>query len=329
MACQTKLLLLFSGMRTMLHPLRVHCGWPTNFHDFSMIFQVFKVFSKYFFGLFCKLCVPFFQNKYTKVSNFLLKIKIFLKKSTNWCFHLQHKIQTITIYFWIVTYFGKALYWNYRTKFLFLPRLLVMNWKITSKPVLIKKIWDFCPWLEMSSSYQNYIFEVPIKNNNSQTFVQTNKEKSRTSCLSRGYFSDAFSVEAFRLFQGEVKFFFQILQYFSRFLPKITLAVLAQQFSTKKKQKKHFLKKKKALFEEKKSTFCGALYHIYWFKIKSCFSDFSLIMAKMYYICTILWLWLKCNIFLHTFHNLKILTLLSSSHYCCLSSGVCQINSNQ
>ncbi len=57
-------------------------------------------------------------------------------------------------------------------------------------------------------------------------------------------------------------------------------AVLAQQFSTKK-AKKALFEEKKSTFWRKKSTFCGALYHIYWFKIKSCFSDFSLIMAKM------------------------------------------------
>ncbi len=95
-----------------------------------------------------------------------------------------------------------------------------MNWKITSLPVLIKNIWDFLSILklEMSSSHQNYLFEVPIKSNNSQTFVQT--KKNLEAFVSAGVFSNAFSVEAFRLFQGKAKFFFQVLQYFSRVLPQ-------------------------------------------------------------------------------------------------------------
>ncbi len=75
----------------------------------------------------------------------------------------------------------------------------------------------------MSSSYQNYVFEVLIKTNNSQTFVQITKEKSGTSCLSQNFFSDASFIEAFGLFWGKVKFFFQVLQYFSRFLPPTPL----------------------------------------------------------------------------------------------------------
>ncbi len=59
----------------------------------------------------------------------------------------------------------------------------------------------------------------------------------------------------------------------------LALSVLVQQFS-KKKAKKTLSEEKKALFEEK-STFCGAFYHIFWFEIKSCFSDCSLIMAEM------------------------------------------------
>ncbi len=59
------------------------------------------------------------------------------------------------------------------------------------------------------------------------------------------------------------------------------IAVLAQQFSKKKKAKKALFEEKKHTFWRKKSTFCGAFYHIFWFEIKSCFSDFSLIMAKM------------------------------------------------
>ncbi len=51
-------------------------------------------------------------------------------------------------------------------------------------------------------------------------------------------------------------------------------------FPKKKKAKKALFEEKKH-FLKKKSTFCGAFYHIFWFEIKSCFSDFSLIMAKM------------------------------------------------
>ncbi len=61
----------------------------------------------------------------------------------------------------------------------------------------------------------------------------------------------------------------------------VTNAVLTQQFSKKKTTKKSTFWRKKSTFWRKKSTFCGALYHIFWFKIKSCFSDFSLIMAEM------------------------------------------------
>ncbi len=72
----------------------------------------------------------------------------------------------------------------------------------------------------MSSSYQNYIFKVLTKTNNSQTLVQTNKEKSGSSYLSWEIFSDALSVEALRLFQGEVKFFSSFCNIFPVFCPK-------------------------------------------------------------------------------------------------------------
>ncbi len=49
----------------------------------------------------------------------------------------------------------------------------------------------------------------------------------------------------------------------------------------KKKSKKSTFWRKKKHFLKKKSTFCKAFYHIFWFEIKSCFSDYSLIMAKM------------------------------------------------
>ncbi len=55
--------------------------------------------------------------------------------------------------------------------------------------------------------------------------------------------------------------------------------VLIQQFSKNKSKKSTFWRKKNA-FWRKKSTFCGAFYHIFWFEIKSCFSDYSLIMVK-------------------------------------------------
>ncbi len=70
--------------------------------------------------------------------------------------------------------------------------------------------------LEMSSSYQNYIFEVLTKTNNSQTFVQMTKEKFGTSCLSQN-FSDAFSIEAF-LGWGQI--FFQFCNIFPGFCQK-------------------------------------------------------------------------------------------------------------
>ncbi len=49
----------------------------------------------------------------------------------------------------------------------------------------------------------------------------------------------------------------------------------------KKRSKKSTFWRKKEHFFKKKSTFCGAFYHIFWFEIKFCFSDYSLIMAKI------------------------------------------------
>ncbi len=73
------------------------------------------------------------------------------------------------------------------------------------------------------------------------------------------------------------------LKYVYSFIVKMRIAVLIQQFSKKKKQKakKALFEEKKSTFWRKKSTFCGAFYYIFWFEIKSCFSDYSLIMAKM------------------------------------------------
>ncbi len=85
-----------------------------------------------------------------------------------------------------------------------------MNWTITSSD---KNIWDFVSSilsLEMSSWYQNCIFEVPTKTQNSQTFVQIYKEKSVTSGLRWLFFLILFLLRL-------LGFFWLRLKYFSRF----------------------------------------------------------------------------------------------------------------
>ncbi len=89
----------------------------------------------------------------------------------------------------------------------------------------------------MSSSYQNNVFEVLTKTNNSQTFVQITKEKSGPSCLSQDFFQMLFLLRLLGFFWDKVNFFslgfaiffqvfaqtplffqvFQVWPYFSRF----------------------------------------------------------------------------------------------------------------
>ncbi len=92
-----------------------HCGWPTKFHDFSMIFPGFQSFFQVFFGYFVDFVYPFSKINEVKTSIFLLE-KTFGKnqKFFKWIYKLMflflHKIWKVTIYFWIVTYFGKVLF---------------------------------------------------------------------------------------------------------------------------------------------------------------------------------------------------------------------------
>ncbi len=58
-----------------------HCGWPTKFHDFSMIFPGFQSFFQEFVVLFVGYVCPFYKTNKVKWINFLPKRK--WQKQTN------------------------------------------------------------------------------------------------------------------------------------------------------------------------------------------------------------------------------------------------------
>ncbi len=117
-----------------------HCGWPTKFHDFSMIFPGFQSFFQEFVVFFMGYVYPFYKINKVKWSNFYQKKKNFWWKF-NFFFKGIHKLIFLLVEKnWKSNniFLNYHLFWEgfisklYRTKFLSLPLLLVMNWKITS-----------------------------------------------------------------------------------------------------------------------------------------------------------------------------------------------------
>ena len=70
----------------------------------------------------------------------------------------------------------------------------------------------------MSYSCQNYIFEIPTKTNNSQTFVQTNNLGPLAWARFFFFFEILFLLRLFGFFRVR-SIFFHVLQYLSMYLP--------------------------------------------------------------------------------------------------------------